>query len=258
MDTQALEHEFQHQVAEQVTLMAEGPSRYLVNTPFMFDDGDCLVIILKRAGDQWVFSDEGHTYMHLSLMMDESSFAQGPRQAIIAHALEMYGITDQKGELILPIKPLHYGEALYDFIQGLLKISDVTYLTHERVHSTFLDDFRAFMEAHVPPQRRIFDWYDLERDPDGKYIVDCRVNGMERPLFVYALPNEARVRDATISILTLKQWELSFQTMAIFANADELNRRVLFRFTDVCERMFSNLTENKDRIADYLRQVINP
>ena len=38
-----------------------------------------------------------------------------------------------------------YGEALYDFVQALFKIIDVTYLSRETVKSTFLDDFRAFL-----------------------------------------------------------------------------------------------------------------
>ena len=40
--------------------------RYQVFTPFLFDDGDHLVIVLKRNNSHWVLSDEGHTYMHLT------------------------------------------------------------------------------------------------------------------------------------------------------------------------------------------------
>ena len=32
----------------------------------------------------------------------------------------------------------------------ILKITDVIYLLHKRVKSTFMEDFRAFMESHVP------------------------------------------------------------------------------------------------------------
>ena len=41
-------------------------NRFLVFTPFTFDDGDHLAIVLKRYDKHWFLSDEGHTYMHLS------------------------------------------------------------------------------------------------------------------------------------------------------------------------------------------------
>jgi hypothetical protein len=256
MNAHDIETIFQQQIAGQVTLVADGPQRYVIHSPFIFDDGDCLGIILKKEHGQWVLSDEGTTYMHLSLTLDELSLGQGPRQAIIASALSMFGITDRDGELIIPVEHDNAGVALYDFIQGLLKISDLTYLTRERVVSTFLDDFREFMISQIPSQRRVFDWFDYEHDPDGKYTVDCGVNGIERPLFVYALSNEAHVREAMINLLTFAKWGLVFRTMAIFADVEGINQRVVRKFADVCDRIFPTLTADKDRIAQYLQQIL--
>ncbi len=38
------------------------------------------------------------------------------------------------------------------------------------------------MSETVPENRRKFDWFDIEHDPTGNYIVDCRINGMAKPL----------------------------------------------------------------------------
>lgn len=257
MNTHDIELIFQQQVASQVTLAADGYQRYVIHSPFIFDDGDCLGIVLKKENDRWVLSDEGTTYMHLSLTLDEASLAQGPRQAIILSALSMFGITDRDGELILPVELPKAGVALHDFIQGLLKISDLTYLTRERVASTFLNDFRDFMISQIPPQRRTFDWFDYENDPEGKYTADCRVNGTERPLFVYALSTQARVQEATVNLLTFTKWGLPYRSMAIFADVEEINQRAVLKFTDVCDRIFPTLTADKDRIAEYLQQVLS-
>ena len=62
----AIEKDFQSKVSEKVCLAAEGLDRYRVLTPFRFDDGDHLAIVLKRDGDEWILSDEAHTYMHLT------------------------------------------------------------------------------------------------------------------------------------------------------------------------------------------------
>ena len=43
------------------------------------------------------------------------------------------------------IETQRYGDALYSFVQALLRITDVSYLSRERVRSTFIEDFRTFM-----------------------------------------------------------------------------------------------------------------
>ena len=256
MATSDIERDIREKVCESVSLHPEGTDRYRVFSPFVLDDGDHLSIVLRRENGRWIFSDEGHTYMHLTYSIPEADLQRGNRQKIITNALAAFRVDDRDGELVVPVDGDQYGNALYSFVQALLKISDVTYLSRERVKSTFLEDFKAFLLEAIPESRRTFDWHHPQHDPQGMYSVDCRVNGMPRPLFVFALPNDDRTRDATISILQFEKWGLPFRSVGIFEDQEGIGRRPLARFTDVCERQFSSLTANTDRLARFLGEAM--
>lgn len=243
-------------VSTTIRLSAEDSERFRVLTPFMFEDGDHLVIVLKKEGNRWILSDEAHTYMHLTYEIDEKSLYSGTRREIILRALSMFEVEDRNGELILEVQNGDYGDALYSFVQALLKIIDVSYLSRERVQSTFMEDFRALLHERVPEKRMSFNWCHPEYDPEEIYTVDCRINGMPEPLHVYALPSDTRIRDATIAIQQFREWEMPFHPLGIFEDCEKNSRKVLARFNAVCARQFPKFYENQEEIVAYLGQSI--
>jgi len=75
---------------------------------------------------------------------------------------------------------------------------------------------------------------------------------MPEPFFVYALFNNDRIRDATIKLQKITQWNIPFRPLGIFQDREVANRQVVARFDDVCPAQFSSLEANRQEIVDYL------
>lgn len=243
-------------VADSVALHPEGLDRYRVFTPFRLDDGDHLGIVLRRTGEAWVFADEGTTLMRLTYDFKHRDLRQGQRNTVIQTALSSFGMSDHNGELSLQVPDGRFGDALFSFVQGLLRIGSVTLLSRERVASTFLDDFRSLIAGRVPQERLVFDWTDPAHDTKGHYPVDCRINGLARPLYLFAISGDDKARDVTIFLHQYENWGLRYRAVGIFEDQQEVNRRILARFSDVCDKTFSSLTENRERIGKYLDEAL--
>ena len=104
----------------------------------------------------------------------------------------------------------------------------------------------------IAPERRTFERYYAEHDLDKRYVVDCRINGLARPLFIYALTNDDRVRDATIGIGHFVRAGFRFYSVGIFEDQTMIHRGVGARFTDICDRQFPNLSASRDLIEKFL------
>ena len=256
MTIAAIEHAFRDKVCAEVRLEADGRSRYRVYTPFHFNDGDHLVMVLRQKNGHWSSPMKGIPICTSLTNSTRRAYTRVRDSRSSPIPLTRSPLKMSREELRAEITDERYGETLFDFVQAILRISDVTYLSRERVKSTFMEDFRAFISERVPEHRRTFDWHHPQYDPEETYPVDCRINGMSRPLFVFALANDNKTQVATIALHQFERWGLEFRSLSIFENQEEISRKVLSAISNVSEKQFSNLYGNRDRIGRFLVEVL--
>jgi len=123
MNAATIEQSFREKVCAKIRIVLDGDERFRVFTPFIFEDGDHLAIVLKKRENTWVLSDEGNTYMRLTYDLDEKDFQKGTRQKIISSTLSAFRVEDRDGELIARVAEDRFGDALFSFVQALLKVT---------------------------------------------------------------------------------------------------------------------------------------
>lgn len=253
MDNQELLKDFRKKVCDSVGLVQEGLDRFIVKTPFTFEDGDVLKVVLVREGNDWYLTDEGHTFMHISY--DEVDIEAKTRRRLLDQVLATFKVANREGELRAQLKEDQMGDSLFSFLQALTKISDLTYMTREHVRTLFFEEFQSYITETVPKESVTFGYIDQIHDPKGDYPVDVMIRTKNKPLFIFAMKNDNQVRDATIKLHYFENQDVEFKGVGVFERQEDVNRKVLAWFTNVCERQFSSLQGMKERFPALVADV---
>lgn len=225
---------------------------FAVYSPFTFDDGDTFVVMLQQNGGNWLISDRGHTFMHLSY--SDVDISKGTRKEIVDEALASHSIQNRDGELLIDNVPLDIlGYRVASFLNGIDRIAGVSKLTKEKVRSTFIGDLDALVNQSVPSDALIQKWHDVNRDPEELYIADYYIRS-NPPHLVFGIPNNDKCRRATITCLKTDLWNIGAKKLAIFDDQTKIDRKALAQLTDVVDKQFASLG-NKDAVGDYLRKI---
>jgi hypothetical protein len=256
IDPSQLSNDLSIALGAAIEVEAKPSGEVQVHTPFRFADGDELVIHLREApGGELEWGDIGHTFMHLSYWMDMEALESGNRSQLLEDLLTQFGARESSGELILSINGDHLGHSLLQYAQLLLQIADLDFLSREIVRSTFMEDFRGLMRDQFGEHAQL-DYVDAERDPNGNYPIDCLLNHRPRPVAVFALANDDRCRDATITLHQFREWNRDLFSAGVFEEQEKIHRKVLARFTDACDKQFSALSGNEQSVIEYLRREL--
>ena len=255
----ALNTELRDSLGKQVNVIKEGFDRYPVLTPFDMDDGDGFNIVLKGSeqGNNWLLTDEGSTLMHLSYWIDYNLLNKGTRKRIIDDIVTTYGVSNVDGILSLSVMRSEIGHGLITFIRALSRIVDIEFLNRETVRATFKEDWKQLMRTVVPSSNLEFDYSFPDLDPNKIYSADALVKTSHGDYTVFAVGNDTRCRDVTITLHQYSRWELPNQSVVMFQNQQSIGRDVLARLSDVADKQFSSVVASQPDINNYFRRRLN-
>ena len=248
LDTTLLERTLCDRLCTRVRIHERDDGVLMLEAPFTFPDGDHFPIYLSetRAGSV-VLSDRGHTLMHMSYEHDVDAFYDGARAALREQIVRDSSIEEDDGVFTVETPPNEIADTIFRFGQALTKIYDLTFLSRERVASTFYEDLRTLLFGIVDEDRVETDHIPTEVPNGSNYPVDYRLEGREgSSVFIYGVPNRDKARLTTIMLSHFLLHGLSFESVIVFENQQEIPRLDVARLTNVAGTAVASLEAESD------------
>lgn len=238
-----------------IRVVQKGLERYEVITPFTFDDGDVLPIILKRKGDGWEITDEGRTFLYLSYYDIDMNYET--RKNVLSKILSSHFMEGgDDGILKMPrVSGEDLAHAVYTFAQGVIKASDFSIWKKEFTRRLFMEGFREFMEELGRTYPTEFQYHDKQLDPKKIYPIDCSLlltNSKRVNLF--AVSGDSKAKNSVITMMHYERFKAPFTNCVLFENEEVLARKTLIQVADVADKTFSSLEVARDRLRSYLEK----
>jgi hypothetical protein len=232
-------------LCKEVGLYPRQDNRIIVDTPFRFPDGDSLLILAEPISTGGLrLTDCGHTLMHLSYSMDVDDIAKpGNRNELFRRIIEEHGLSFESGQIFVDVTSDDIGRAVFRLGQALSQIFDISFLSRNRISSTFYEDLDQAIRK-IAPEARIQKNYIVEhRDNAEDYPIDYRLdfpNG-EHPLFLFGVPSNEKAKLATLVIQHWRTEGLQFISFIVFQDLLRIGRADVARLNNVGDESISSL-----------------
>lgn len=117
-----------------------------ITTPHLDRHNDYLQIYVRRAGDDYVLTDDGHVLQDLRL--SGCALDTRKRQALLRMTLNGFGVQLTEDALQVRASSESFARKKHDLVQAMLAVNDLFYLAVPVVASLFLEDVTAWLERH--------------------------------------------------------------------------------------------------------------
>lgn len=157
------------------------------------------------------------------------------------------GIKEGEGVFSIEAPPDGIADSLFRFGQAITKLYDLTFLSRERTASSFYEDLKTLLFSIVGEEKIDADYIPAGVPDGNNYPVDYRLEGrQDTPVFLYGVPNRDKARLTTIMLAHFLLHNLSFESVIVFDNQQEIPRLDLARLTNVAGTAVASLDAEND------------
>jgi len=234
-----------------VKIEEKGIDRYIIHTDFTYPDGDELRIILKKQGDQWMLTDEGHTLMWLSY--EELNINTDTRNNLLTRSLNSNHAELIDGRICIRFEHGKAGGAIHSMVQVLIQIADLIYTDREIIRSTFIEDMQAVFIGRL--KEGTFETNKEMKNKKGeKYKVDVFIKGDE-PVLIFAINNRDRCLDATLAMVTLATEDnIKFTSMVVIDDRAEIPQNYRDRAISRADKAYVGIEEMREGLPRFFEK----
>ncbi len=243
---QALSAGFQ----EHVRIKMRRPNLYQVFCPFYHSDGDMMNVYVSRQGDSFLIQDMGTTLMHLSYDFDLNT---DNKRKLFQEILANYMVQEETSNLYLIANSI---EELFPTVMQLItvitKVSDLNFLKKETIKSLFYEMFDTFIVEKFEKHNLVKNWQP-EFDKKQEYLSPYAfVKDSKKPVSIFPILNDDRCSETTIILLKYETAGVQADSIAVFEDQTQINRKRLAQLSDTVGKQFSSFEMNQEKIEKYI------
>lgn len=264
------------QLASEVRLEMRSDGVLMLDTPFVFPDGDHYSIYFSMERDgNFMLSDKGHTIMHLSYKYDVDPLFEDKSQRKIMLQIVRNArieVDEDAGTFWVKADAKSLPETIFRFGQALTKIYDMSFIARYQravkdakletrsqkskpISQTEFDSAIQLTLREALGSRRFIRNFSpkLPQLPRCKYTVDYKFNGKRGdPVFLYGINSSDKANKAMISLGYFHQMSLKFDNLVILRDEYCIKNKEKDQLRDaVAENMI--LLENKTGLEQKIR-----
>ena len=193
-----------HQRISLEKIPGEGDGWHSLRTPFLDKHNDFIEIYVKVDDDQVVLSDDGYTLDELEI--SGCSINSHKRREILRQNLAIFGIEESDGALVMRCNAADFSARKHMFLQGLIAIGDMMYLSSPTVVSVFKDDVEAWLEKNdirFTPTIKLTGKSGFDHVFD--FVIPKSKKQPERLVRIFSRPNRERAESMVFSWVDTKE-----------------------------------------------------
>lgn len=237
------------EICSSIEIEEKGNDRYLIHTGFTYHDGDELRVVLEMINGKYRISDEGHTMMWFSY--SDYTFTE-LRTELLNRILKSNSVCIDEGEIYIECVEEEIGKSLDSFVQALMQITDLSFLSSERVANTFVEDLKEFVSSMKNGIKCSFDKSIITPEGD-KRNIDIVIESPS-PIYVLGVSNKDKCKDAIITILAMRE-NPEFKSVAVIDEGAEIPKKDVNMLVNHADRpIVGEINEAKELLQKYIEK----